>query len=93
MSRKFGFNPDQRRDIGNRIAQVVKEEYNTDAEFYEDYQIPQGTFGHNKKGKVTIEFLTKFCSDFDISLDWMIRGIPPKSLKRKLKSKFENPTD
>jgi len=86
MSRRYFLDYQQRQDIFDRFYEEMGRIYRTDAAFYEAYDIAKGTFEHWKKDlNMNLALIIEFCKIEHISLDYILRGLPPRGIPQKKK--------
>ncbi len=65
------------KEITQRVFELMKKHNVTGYKLMKDLNIPEGTISQIKKGKFnfTIEQLIKISDYFNVSLDWLCKGI------------------
>jgi len=79
MSRRFFVPEEERLKIGERIKEIILDNYETESEFLSKYDIAPGTFGNNKKGKIPIGLLILIANDCHVCLNYILTGKKPKN--------------
>jgi hypothetical protein len=84
MSRRFFISEQERLQIGERIKEIILDNYETESEFLSKYDIPAGTFGWHKQGKIPLGLLILIANDCHICLNYILTGKKPKYHPRRI---------